>query len=46
MLAGTLLIPATRGTHGAVVFLQGSGPEGRWASHYLAQKFAEAGRRH
>lgn len=42
-LAGTLLLPATRGKHPAIVFLHGSGPEGRWANHYLAQKFAERG---
>src|SRR5271165_2208509 len=42
-LAGTLLLPTTPGKHFAVVFLHGSGPEGRWANHYLAQKFAERG---
>jgi uncharacterized protein len=42
-LAGTLLLPAAPGRHAAILFLQGSGPEGRWANHYLAQKFAEAG---
>jgi uncharacterized protein len=42
-LAGTLLLPATPGKHPAFLFLQGSGPEGRWANHYLAQKFAERG---
>jgi dienelactone hydrolase len=42
-LAGTLLLPGTRGRHAAILFLQGSGPEGRWANHYLAQKFAQSG---
>jgi dipeptidyl aminopeptidase/acylaminoacyl peptidase len=42
-LAGTLLLPATPGRHPAILFLHGSGPEGRWANHYLAQKFADAG---
>jgi uncharacterized protein len=42
-LAGTVLLPASSGKHPAIVFLQGSGPEGRWANHYLAQKFAERG---
>jgi len=42
-LAGTLLLPATPGKHSAIVLLHGSGPEGRWANHYLAQKFAERG---
>ena len=42
-LAGTLLLPAALGRHPAVIFLQGSGPEGRWANRYLAQKMAEAG---
>ncbi|HEY5336866.1 MAG TPA: alpha/beta fold hydrolase [Rhizomicrobium sp.] len=42
-LAGTLLLPSTPGKHPAILFLQGSGPEGRWANHWLAQKFAQAG---
>ena len=42
-LAGTIVLPATPGKHPAIVFLQGSGPEGRWANHYLAQKFAVCG---
>lgn len=42
-LAGTLLLPAMPGKHPAILFLHGSGPEGRWANHYLAQKFAERG---
>ena len=42
-LAGTLLLPPAPGRHAAILFLQGSGPEGRWANRYLAQKFAQAG---
>lgn len=42
-LAGTLLLPAGAGPHPAVVFLHGSGPEGRWASTYLARRFVRAG---
>lgn len=42
-LGGTLLLPETAGKHPGIVFLQGSGPEGRWANHWLAQKFVEAG---
>ena len=42
-LAGTLLSPRAGHRHPAILFLQGSGPEGRWANRYLAQKFAQAG---
>jgi pimeloyl-ACP methyl ester carboxylesterase len=42
-LAGTILLPSTQSKHSAIEFLHGSGPEGRWASCYLAQKFAERG---
>jgi hypothetical protein len=42
-LAGTLLLPTTPGKHPAILFLQGSGPEGRWANRWLAQKFVDAG---
>lgn len=42
-LAGTLLLPPNPGKHAAILFLQGSGAEGRWANHYLAQKCADAG---
>ena len=42
-LAGTILLPVAPGRHPAVIFLQGSGPEGRWANRYLARKLAEAG---
>lgn len=42
-LSGELVLPATQGRHPAIVFLHGSGAEGRWASRYLASKFARAG---
>lgn len=42
-LAGTLLLPSSPGPHPAVLFLHGSGPEGRWANGWLARKFADAG---
>jgi uncharacterized protein len=42
-LSGTLLLPRGSGKHPAVLFLQGSGPEGRWANHYLALQFAQRG---
>lgn len=42
-LAGTLLLPRTQGRVPAVVFLHGSGGEGRWASRYLASHFAAHG---
>jgi dipeptidyl aminopeptidase/acylaminoacyl peptidase len=42
-LAGTLLSPPAPGKHPAILFLQGSGPEGRWANRYLAEKFTQAG---
>jgi hypothetical protein len=35
-LAGSLILPATGNSLPAIVFLQGSGPEGRWASRYMA----------
>ncbi|HSE46224.1 MAG TPA: hypothetical protein VLA89_12930, partial [Gemmatimonadales bacterium] len=35
-LAGSLILPPTGNSLPAVVFLQGSGPEGRWASRFLA----------
>lgn len=40
MLAGTILVPAGKGKHPGIVFLHGSGAEGRWASNYLAEAFA------
>lgn len=42
-LAGTLFRPSGPGPHPAIVFLHGSGPEGRQAAGYLARQFAGAG---
>ncbi len=42
-LAGELIVPATPGRHPAILFLHGSGAEGRFASRYLAQSFARTG---
>lgn len=42
-LAGTMLLPGGPGRHPAIVFLHGSGAEGRWANHWLARKFVERG---
>lgn len=42
-LAGTLILPPGPGPHPAVVFVHGSGAEGRWASRYLARRVARAG---
>ena len=42
-LAGSLLLPLTGDSLQAVVFLQGSGAEGRWASRYLAAQLANHG---
>src|SRR5262245_34925278 len=42
-LGGTLVRPAGPGPFPAAVFLHGSGPEGRWASRYLANAFARSG---
>ena len=39
-LSGTLLLPFTGDSLPAVVFLHGSGAEGRWASRFLAAKLA------
>ena len=43
LLAGTILVPRGKGPHPGIVFLHGSGPEGRWASNYLAESFARKG---
>jgi dienelactone hydrolase len=43
VLAGTIFVPAGKGRHPGIVFLHGSGPEGRWASNYLAESFARRG---
>jgi dienelactone hydrolase len=42
-LAGTLLVPPGRRRVSAVVFLHGSGGEGRWASRFLASRLAASG---
>lgn len=42
-LAGTLFLPRTTGMHPAIIFVQGSGDEGRWASAYLADYVARHG---
>jgi pimeloyl-ACP methyl ester carboxylesterase len=42
-LSGTLLSPLTKGPHPAVVFLHGSGAEGRFASRFLAEHFTRRG---
>ena len=42
-LGGTVIYPAGPGPFPGVVFLQGSGAEGRWASRFLASEFARHG---
>ena len=42
-LAGSLLLPPTGNSLSAVVFLHGSGAEGRWASRFLATQFVRRG---
>jgi len=42
-LAGSLLVPSGASRHPAVVFVHGSGGEARYASRYLADRFARAG---
>lgn len=42
-LAGTLLLPKLGGRVPSVVFLHGSGAEGRWASRFLASRLAARG---
>jgi dipeptidyl aminopeptidase/acylaminoacyl peptidase len=42
-LSGTIVSPAGRGPFPGIVFLHGSGAEGRWASRYLAHEFARRG---
>jgi pimeloyl-ACP methyl ester carboxylesterase len=42
-LSGTVVSPAGSGPFAGVVFLHGSGAEGRWASRYLAHEFAKRG---
>jgi dienelactone hydrolase len=42
-LGGTLILPGMAGAHPAIIFVHGSGAEGRWASRFLATRFAESG---
>ena len=42
-IAGSILIPEGNGRHAAILFLNGSGPEGRFANRWLAERFAQAG---
>jgi dipeptidyl aminopeptidase/acylaminoacyl peptidase len=42
-LAGSLILPEIGDSLPAVVFLHGSGAEGRWASRFLATQFARRG---
>jgi uncharacterized protein len=42
-LAGSLILPPTGNSLTAVVFLHGSGAEGRWASRFLATQLARHG---
>lgn len=42
-LAGTIYAPNSAGKHPAVVLVQGSGPEGRWATAYIADALARKG---
>ena len=42
-LAGSLFLPPTGDSLVAVVFLHGSGAEGRWASRFLAEQLARHG---
>ena len=42
-LAGTVLSPRTRGRHPGIVFIHGSGPEGRWANAVMADDLARHG---
>jgi pimeloyl-ACP methyl ester carboxylesterase len=42
-LAGSLILPRTGNSLTAVVFLHGSGAEGRWASRFLATQVARQG---
>ncbi|HEY8204063.1 MAG TPA: CocE/NonD family hydrolase, partial [Pyrinomonadaceae bacterium] len=42
-LAGTLMVPATKGPHPAILLLSGSGPATRDSSRFLADRFARLG---
>lgn len=43
VLSGTVFAPRAGGKHPAMIFVQGSGAEGRWASAYLADFVARHG---
>lgn len=43
ILSGTLILPGMAGPYPAVIFVHGSGAEGRWASRFLAMQFARNG---
>jgi dipeptidyl aminopeptidase/acylaminoacyl peptidase len=42
-LSGTVILPSGAGPFPGIVFLHGSGAEGRWASRYLANAFVRHG---
>jgi pimeloyl-ACP methyl ester carboxylesterase len=42
-LAGSIYVPQSAGKHPAIVFVHGSGAEGRWATAYLADYVARHG---
>jgi dipeptidyl aminopeptidase/acylaminoacyl peptidase len=42
-LGGTVIRVQSPGKRPAILFVHGSGPEGRWASKFLAEKFARKG---
>lgn len=42
-LGGTVYVPRTPGEHPAAVLVHGSGPEGRWATAYIADALARRG---
>jgi pimeloyl-ACP methyl ester carboxylesterase len=42
-LSGTLLLPLTKETHPAVLFLHGAGSEGRYGARFLAEYFTRYG---
>jgi len=42
-LSGTIVFPAGAGPFAGIVFVHGSGAEGRWASRFLADEFARRG---
>jgi hypothetical protein len=42
-LAGTLLLPQQSGSAPGIIFVQGAGPERRYASRFLAEFFVERG---